>query len=438
MTISEMKEVLDEYPADSLLEVGMPDVKFYARGSQLEALCPFHGDHKLGNFGYSLAKDCWRCFVCGKSGSGPYSLIMAHRNWSFAETVRYLYDRRSSCVGRITEAPPATLLQKSKKVRLVTPKPSPILVNDEFVFDPSPTAEDKSTVYSCFAAASPLSPSWTKHLQEIRGVSPLEIPYFFRFPSSKDEEFMSRFRKELEKRGAGNLYHRLLGIPGFFWNIKENRISFIGYSGALGILNHDEQGLVSSIEMRLPDSAVRSTRYIPFSSEGICLNHPDDYKYGANVGSVVDVVTPPFDNSSIQGVAVTEGKFKALHLSRMEFLALNIRGVGNWRSVLPVLENLENKGVNTSRVFIAFDADSRRNPAVAENSANFGKALLDEGYEVYYLTWPNNCGKGVDDVVNAGQRGKIRTVEGNRFLQTTLLPFIERAKKKKLAEAAGA
>ena len=96
------------------------------------------------------------------------------------------------------------------------------------------------------------------------------------------------------------------------------------------------------------------------------------------------------------------------------------------------------RSVNTSRVFIAFDADSRRNPAVAENSANFGKALLDEGYEVYYLTWPNNCGKGVDDVVNAGQRGKIRTVEGNRFLQTTLLPFIERAKKKKLAEAAGA
>ena len=33
MTISEMKEVLDEYPADSLLEVGMPDVKFYARAA---------------------------------------------------------------------------------------------------------------------------------------------------------------------------------------------------------------------------------------------------------------------------------------------------------------------------------------------------------------------------------------------------------------------
>ena len=100
-----------------------------------------------------------------------------------------------------------------------------------------------------------------------------------------------------------------------------------------------------------------------------------------------------------------------------------------------MLKGLTEDGENTARVFIVFDADSRRNPPVAEHSANLGKALIEEGYETYYLTWPNNCGKGVDDVVNAGQRGKIRSVAAERFLQTTLLPFLERAKTRRTANA---
>ena len=73
MTTYEMKNTLDSYPPDVLLQIGLPDIKFYAEGTQLQALCPFHEDHKLGNFGYNLSKGCWRCFVCGKGGSGVYS-----------------------------------------------------------------------------------------------------------------------------------------------------------------------------------------------------------------------------------------------------------------------------------------------------------------------------------------------------------------------------
>ena len=108
----EMKNTLDNYPADVLLQIGLPDVKFYAEGTQLQALCPFHEDHKLGNFGYNLAKGCWHCFVCGKGGSGVYSLIMEKNGWSFAKTLRYLYDRRNSVVSRITEAPPIALRRR--------------------------------------------------------------------------------------------------------------------------------------------------------------------------------------------------------------------------------------------------------------------------------------------------------------------------------------
>ena len=432
MTTFEMKRELDNYSAEELLQIGLPDMTFYKNGARLDALCPFHDDHKLGNFSYNLGKNCWRCFVCDESGSGPYSLIMAVKGQSFAEVVRYLYENRGSCVGKITEAPPSALLRRGKKLKMIKPVAAPILVDDNNVFDPNPTAEAKSLVYSCFAAASPLSDGWKENLQSRRGVCLAELPCFFRFPANKDKEFWTRFQRKLKEEGAERLASRLLGIPGFFWDIKKEQVAFMGFSGSLGILNHDEAGLVSSIEMRLPDSWAQTSRYLPFSSEGLCDNHPDDYRYGAKVGAIVDVVPPPVKGAPIRGVAVTEGKFKALHLSRMGYLALNIRGVGNWRSVFPTLEQLEENGVSTSRVFITFDADSRCNPPVAEHSASFGQRLMDEGYETYYLTWPSTCGKGVDDVVLAGQQGKIRTVEGERFLKTTLLPFIERAKKRKV------
>jgi len=315
------------------------------------------------------------------------------------------------------------------------PAAAAILVGENDVFDPNPTPEAKNIVYSCFAAASPLSDGWKQHLKSSRGVCLAEIPYFFRFPSNTDEEFWTRFREKLREQGAENLFFRLLGIPGFYWDVKKERVSFIGFSGALGILNHDESGLISSIEMRLPDSRVRSSRYLPFSSEGICASHPEGYRYGANIGSVVDIVQPPAGGFAIRGIAVTEGKFKALHLSRMGYVVLNIRGVGNWRTVFPVLKKLTEMDVNTSRVFIVFDADSRKNPSVAEHSAAFGQHLMKNGYNTYYLTWPNTCGKGVDDVVLAGRQGQIRTVDGEKFLRTTLLPFIERAKKRKTQTA---
>ena len=38
MTTYEMKNTLDGYPADVLLQVGLPDIKFYAEGNQLQAL----------------------------------------------------------------------------------------------------------------------------------------------------------------------------------------------------------------------------------------------------------------------------------------------------------------------------------------------------------------------------------------------------------------
>ena len=101
---------------------------------------------------------------------------MAVKSQSFAEVVRYPYENRGSCVGKIPETPPSALLRRGKKLRMAKPVTVPILVGDNNIFDPNPTAEAKSLVYTCFAAASPLSDGWKENLQSRRGVCFAELP----------------------------------------------------------------------------------------------------------------------------------------------------------------------------------------------------------------------------------------------------------------------
>jgi len=88
-----------------------------------------------------------------------------------------------------------------------------------------------------------------------------------------------------------------------------------------------------------------------------------------------------------------------------------------------------------SPVTIAFDADMKSKPSVAKTSAALARTLMEEGYKTQFLTWPPRCGKGFDDLDNAGLCYKAIIVPAQRFLETTLDPFLERAEKRKQASA---
>lgn len=438
------KAALDIIPDGALLEIGIPEVQFYNIQGSYQALCPFHGDTHLGNFGYNPHKRVWKCFVCGKSGRDPYSLIGAVKNWGFKQTIDYLYEHRTmATLGFPDRAPASILSPRAGKIKSVNhfyssrntgfSVGSPV-IREMPKQDIPPTSREKHLIYQEFAKLSPLTERQKSALCKKRGLYYRSTQDFFRFPSPADPSFIETLLERLERPSPdaeADLSERLLGVPGFFWNQQRGQYAFVGYQDAVGILNHDADGLINGIELRLPDGAANGTRYIPFSSESVCFRYPDRFVGGTSLGAIVDVVYPTFEGKDSAGIAVTEGKFKALHLAYKGYTVLNIHGISNWRNIFPVLEKLAGKGVDTGRVCVVFDADSRTNPPVAEASRSLGTALMEAGYEVSYLTWPLSCGKGFDDLDNGGNAHRARTVPAQKFIDTTLAPFLERAKKRR-------
>lgn len=55
-------------------------------------LCTFHYDRNVGSFGFNIKSGAFNCFSCGASGGSVIAFIMQLRNFSFRETVQYLFN----------------------------------------------------------------------------------------------------------------------------------------------------------------------------------------------------------------------------------------------------------------------------------------------------------------------------------------------------------
>ncbi|PGL74975.1 hypothetical protein CN931_28430 [Bacillus sp. AFS054943] len=76
-------------------------------------------------------------------------------------------------------------------------------------------------------------------------------------------------------------------------------------------------------------------------------------------------------------------------------VVLAIPGVGAWKPLLPILQEMEVKKVN-----VAFDADSLLNEKVKAQLINFCTILKNNGYEVNLVVWNPKDGKGIDDCLS--------------------------------------
>lgn len=422
---------LSMIPYPQQLAIAVPEIRFYKDVHGLLALCPFHNDKSVGSFVFNPKTGVWKCFACGESGQGVISLLMKSRGWNFLEAVDYMYAHRNDVVAEPSSPVPGSLRTR-RKVRV--PKPPSVKEEESsekalFTNHGAVTSEEQHLIYKSFAEASPLTPGERQMLMKKRGLSPGDTNYFFRMPAAGDElfwvEFVERLRIHDTYKGENRLYYRLLGTPGFYWDEEENAVSFITRQNALGILLHSPEGLINGIEMRVKDefesqdpNVKNVARYIGFSSGSICDREPERCSMGTKLNTLVDVVPSIYSKRSkrFKGYAVTEGKFKALHLARRGYMVLNVRGVGNWKDVLPMLEHMKAKGPVT----IAFDADAAINSAVARASASLGKALMNHGYEVLYMTWDINDGKGIDDLCNAGRYGRVKLLPADQYMDEVL------------------
>ncbi len=190
-------------------------------------------------------------------------------------------------------------------------------------------------------------------------------------------------RRVVEVFGA-DLYP---SVPGLY--VKEDRGSRWGsLAGAPGLLIpvRDADGRIVALKVRANDPG-----------DGPKYTYLSSAKYGGP-GPGAPVHVPLHEGLDCHTIRLTEGELKAdvaTVLSGM--LTLAVPGVSTWRTALPVIQQLQPRQIR-----LAFDADWRINPQVAYALAQSAFALMKTGFEVMVEVWDMTRGKGIDDLLAAG------------------------------------
>jgi P4 family phage/plasmid primase-like protien len=179
----------------------------------------------------------------------------------------------------------------------------------------------------------------------------------------------------------------LPSVPGFFVQERAGRRywTLSGWGGLI-IPVRDHRRRIVALLLRA-DEADADPRYRYISSKK---------RGGAGPGAPVHV---PLYEGDAATVRVTEGALKADAATALSgLLTIGLPGVSAWRRAAKVLRQL---GAGTAR--LAFDADARTNRAVAEALVRLAEDLGQAGFAVELERWPAEAGKGIDDVLAAGQ-----------------------------------
>lgn len=228
-----------------------------------------------------------------------------------------------------------------------------------------------------------------------------------------DAEIHSRGYRTLPLRGRRKLAEELvehLGeadatrIPGIYVKEEDGK-RWWSLAGAPGLVVpvRDSERRVRALRIRADNPGQDAPKYTWMTSAGEAKGN------GPSPGTQMHVPLHPEDVAPAPATTVrlTEGELKAdvaTCLSRI--LTLSIPGVGCWRAALPLLEQLQAR-----TVLLAFDADARRNRSVARNLQLAARGFADAGLEVRLEVWPEEDGKGIDDLLAGG--GSPTIVEGD-------------------------
>jgi DNA primase len=258
-------------------------------------------------------------------------------------------------------------------------QPRPLLPTPSSVPCAAPAILDR--VYRELLAALPLLPSHHQALRQ-RGLADVEI-------------FRRRYRT-LPIAGRTALAKRLVDqigadlciqVPGFYIAERHGR-RWWSLAGAAGLLIpvHNLDGHIVALKVRV-DIPGYSHKYTMVSS----AKHE-----GPSPGAPVHV--PLHDGVCGDTVRLTEGELKAdIATVLSETLTVALPGVAMWRKALAVLQHLQ-----SPQVLLAFDADWRTNPHVAQALGQAAFALVALGYTVEVEAWELALGKGIDDLMAAG------------------------------------
>lgn len=394
-------------------------VRLTRSGRNYLGLCPFHSDKNEGSFVVSPDKGIWKCFSCGDdyAGVGGISFIMLMDKIDFLEAVFKI----ALELGKITLSDYEEYYGKRRfkesdikkyETKYATNKGKMIVTND--------IASDEilDKVYSIFVGCCSLSEEHYKHLSGVRQLREEKIKEdYFTFPSRR---IFKQFIQKL--RDSGYTEEVLKKVPGFYYDKKYSSWTFAAYKG-IGMLTKNAFGQIIAIQIRR-DDVKGAKRYVWFSSSFALKD--DRYEYGVGPGSPCDVGFPKVIKNPV--IAITEGKFKEEKLTENNLICISVQGVGNWKGILKQIRIIQQmdaykqavKGFEAYAaskkiesklpIYVCFDADMIPNYQVYEQARKMTDSLQQElkDYQIIYINWLEEYGKGIDDLIINNNMGKIR------------------------------
>jgi putative DNA primase/helicase len=217
-----------------------------------------------------------------------------------------------------------------------------------------------------------------------------------------DEQISGRGYRTLGKGRAtalrelirAGLERHLPLIPGCFVQEQEEgkRYWTLAGRGGLVVPVRDVQGRIVALLVRA-DEPGKGGKYTYLSSKR---------RGGAGPGSPTHFPLYDGDRGRLR---VTEGGLKADVATALSgTFTLGLPGVAVWRRVAEVLAELRAK-----TAVLAFDADARTNPTVAQALLRLAEDLRDHGFAAELELWHAADGKGIDDLLAAGKTPRLVT-----------------------------
>jgi hypothetical protein len=199
----------------------------------------------------------------------------------------------------------------------------------------------------------------------------------------------------------------LCQVPGIVR--KNGSLTLTGWLGpGLLIPCRGTDGRIQSLKVRRRQPSGNQARYVSLSG---------GQQHNQNAGSHCHV--PGGLSSTCQTVRVTEGELKADVATALSQLpTVSVPGIGQWKSALPVLEELK-----AETVLVAFDSPEYSDPGkpTAKEAAAFARELIARGFEVEIETWDAGDGKGIDDVFGNGGETSAMELDGLLSLRPDLV-----------------
>lgn len=321
------------------------------RGDEVEASCPFCGDHGVGKYHLSLntVTDQYRCNLCSASGNSV-TLYANLNGVSNKEAYRVLSD--SDNLYRLP----------------VQPTPQNATAREPY------SLQARHAAYSDMLSYLTLS---DKHRQNLldRGLSleRIEENGYRSMPTTPEA------RRLLAK--LVGMDHELLGLPGFY--TRDGQWTLAGQNGFL-IPVRDPDGLIQGLKIRLDDEDTPNRKYRWLSSRDTHLEN------GSRSYSWIHVT----GNRASKRAFLTEGPLKGDVASFLADDALFVC-TGGVNAIHGLKQTLQ--ALDVTEVVEAMDMDQMVNPHVRQAIQAMRREVQSiPGLHYSKYTW-NPAYKGVDD-----------------------------------------